>query len=120
MSTTPPTLNIPDILKMLPFSAEFRDQMLDVYPDKLDTERRIAFEQYMWKAFYLYFDLLYEENLQYMLEETGNNLPEGYHDKLLEKTHQQVSQGAIATKTNADIESIRGELQKLVTNPQTT
>ncbi len=109
------SLEIVDIIRLLPFTEEFRTSLLEVYPTKLSSDRKLAFERYMWKAFYLYFDSLYEENLQQMILKTENNLPEDYHDKLLAQTYEQINKGVTAKQTSTQIESLRGELQKLIT-----
>ncbi|MBP6993621.1 hypothetical protein KBB12_00055 [Candidatus Woesebacteria bacterium] len=111
----PKSLEIHDIIRILPFAEVFRTKLLELYPNKLDEDRRLALERYLWKAFYLYFDALYEENLQLMINDTKNNLPPDYHDQLLAKTHEQINQGVVTTKADAQIHVLRGELQKLIT-----
>lgn len=112
--TKPPT--ILEIVQLLPFSKGFQDKIRSVYPDQLDGDRRNELERVLWRAYYLYFDMVYQENLQLLIERTENSLPTGYHDILINETTEQIQRGITTQQTSTQIDVVREELEKLVTN----
>lgn len=109
----PPT--ILEIVQLLPFTKGFKDKIISLYPDKLDDDRRGELERVLWRAYYLYFDMVYQEKLQLLMEKTENVLPAQYHDMLLKETTEQIQQGIETQQTSTQIDVIRQELETLVT-----
>lgn len=110
------SLQIPDLIQLLPFSDTFRKDILAVYPDKLSEDRRIVLERHLWQTYYAYFDLQYEKNLQKLVDESDDVLPEGYHDMLVQKTNKQIQEGHTTQQTNIEIDQLRTQLQQLVSS----
>lgn len=110
------SLDIKDIIRVLPFTHDFQKKLLEIYPDKLSEERRVNLEQYLWKMFYLFFDLQYDYNLQKFIGEVRNNLPADYHDQVLERTRKEIFDGITVKKTSHALEELRTDLQNIVSN----
>lgn len=111
-------IEIPDLIRLLPFSEDFRKNVIAVYPDKLTSDKRVILERHLWQVYYAYFDLQYEINMEELIRETDGLLPEGYHDMLLEKTNAQIDQGLMTQKTSTEIDQLRTQLQQLVSVTQ--
>ena len=114
MSHTPQLLQIADIIRIVPFTVDFRARLVEVYPAKLSADQRVDFERYLWKMYYLNFDLVYEEHLQYLIEQHPDGLPEGYHDELLETTHKSIHERDITTQENSKMQKVREDIEKII------
>ncbi len=108
------TLNIEDIIRIVPFSQEVRAKLTEAYPSRLDTGHRVELERYLWRMYYLYFDLIYEEHLQLLIQQHPDGLPENYHDNLLELTDKAIHEGVLTTKESENIHQVREEIEKII------
>lgn len=114
MSHTHQPLQIADIIRIVPFTDNFRARLVEVYPGKLSVDQRVELERYLWKMYYLYFDLVYEEHLQYLIERHPDGLPEGYHDELLETTNKSIHERDLAVQENTKMQKVREDIEKII------
>lgn len=114
MSHAQQPLQITDIIRIVPFTGDFGARLVEVYPAKLSADQRVELERYLWKMYYLYFDLVYEEHLQYLIEQHPDGLPEGYHDELLETTSKSIHERDLAVQENSKMQKVREDIEKII------
>lgn len=107
------SLTTKDIIRLLPLKAELKSRLLDAYPEKVTYEQGVRIEETAWDVFYEYYDVVYQSLLRKEIMENSGPLPEGFQDRLLEKTEEHLLKEFELVGTSSKLDELRKQLQDL-------
>lgn len=112
-------LTTEDLIKMLPFKEEFREELLDKYASFTD-DQKYSIERIVWD----YYDEIYEERLQknmdLAMERAKHNEEKMDHDfykRVNQQTEQELQEEFSKSETTVDLSEAREELEEIIKKP---
>ena|SRR3989344_589439 len=103
------------IITFLPLDQEFKQKLLEKYP-QLDADTRYMVGKIIWQAYYVLYELKVQENYQLALmkaEEDGVEPGEDFYQKIEEQTEKEIQNMSYGQVTSDELTQIRSKLQHL-------
>lgn len=105
-----------DIIKILPFNPEFKEELLRDY-DELTDDQRYEIERVIWDLY----DAVYEMRLQTNIElamakakKDEEKLDEEFYARVHKQTEDELTKEFNTTETTVDLSEAREELEKIL------
>ena len=105
-----------DILKILPFEKEFKDNLLDNF-EKLTLDQQNAMEDIIWETYDALCKMKLEENLELAFQRAKNNqekLDEDFYARIKEQTEKEIMENFNTSLDSAELTDAREELEKIM------
>lgn len=109
-------LTIPIILKILPFDAEVRAELLEKM-ETMDPDRRFYFERLLWEAYDALYELKLQENTQKAFLRAKQNrekLDKDFYARIEEQTEKEMMDETLESSEKADLEDVRKAMEVIV------
>ncbi len=107
-----------DIIKVLPFKEEFRDNLLEKF-DSLSDDQRFAIERIVWELYDAIYEARLDENMQLAFDKAKRNeekLDHEFYSRVRKQTEQQLQKDFSKTETAVELSDAREELNKILQN----
>ena len=107
---------IQDIIKILPFKKEFKEDLLKNY-DTLTDDQRFSIERIVFDLYDGLYEARLEENMQLAFEAAKKNeekLDHEFYQRVRLQTEKQLQEEFSKTETTVDLSETRGELQEIL------
>ena len=107
-----------DIIKILPFKQEFKDNLLNDY-DQLTADQRFSIERLVWDLYDAIYESRLEENMQKAFERAKKNeekLDHEFYERIRKQTEMEFEKESGNVATSVDLSSAREELSKIINN----
>lgn len=111
-----------DLIKILPFQAEFKEELLKDY-DTLTDDQRYSIERVIWDLYDAIYEVRLQKNMDLAMERAKKGeeaLDEGFYERVSKQTDQELSVEFSSTETTVDLSEAREELKKILKQPQKT
>lgn len=102
-----------DIIRFLPLDQSVKDRLLEIYPEKVSYEEGVQIEDLVWDLYYAYFDTLYAHHIELECIEAKGAPPDGYQERAMKKTQEEMSRQFESKYTGTEIEKLRYQLSQL-------
>jgi hypothetical protein len=105
-----------DIIKVLPFTEEFKKKLLERY-DTLTDDQRFAIERIIWELYDAIYEARLDENMQLAHERAKHNeekLDHDFYNRVRQQTEEQMKQEETTSKASVDLSHTREELAKIL------
>ena len=109
-------LNTKILIKFLPFSEEFKKEMLEKY-DKLSLGQQSVITENIWNAYYDYFDIKLQENFDKEMAELEKKKLQpsvNFYRKLVDKTNKEIKDRLLKSGESSQLEEARVAMEKIV------
>ena len=109
-------LNTKILIKFLPFSEEFKKEMLERY-DKLSLGQQSVITEHIWNAYYDYFDIKLQENFDKEMAELEKKKLQpsvNFYRKLVDKTNKEIKDRLLKSGESSQLEEARKAMEKIV------
>jgi len=107
------------IIKMLPFEAEFKKQLLEGW-ENLSSDQKYGITMVLWDTYSGLYEIAFEKNMEEALllgQEGKEKMDKDLYNRVKAKTEQELKQfGSIETAT-VDLASTRDALNKILNQP---
>lgn len=105
-----------DIIKILPFKDEFKDDLLEKY-DKFDPDQKYSIERIIWD----FYDALYESrldtNMKLAFERAKKNeekLDHEFYERVRKQTDKELLEEFESAETTVELSDAREALEKII------
>lgn len=105
-----------DIIKILPFKPEFKDELLDNY-ESLTEDQRFGVERIVWDLYDSLYEVRLEKNMELAFERAKKNeeqLDHAFYERVRKQTDQELAKEYSAAETTVELADARDELKKLL------
>jgi len=109
-------LTTESIIKMLPFEAEFKKQLLEGW-NSFSSDQKYAITMSLWDTYSGLYQIAFEKNMQeaFLLGEDGKEkMDKDLYERIKAKTDQEMEQMSSVEVETVDLSSARQELQKIL------
>lgn len=113
------TVTTEDIIKMLPFEEDFKNDLLSNW-DKLSEDQQFNITQRLWDTYSAVYEAQYETNMQAALlriEEGTDHMDESLGKRIQEQTDKDMEEQFNKSVPQANLAEAREELQEILNNP---
>jgi transketolase len=105
-----------DIIRIVPFQADFKSDLLGKY-DTLTDDQRFAIERIVWDFYDALYEVRLQENMQVALERAKKNeekLDHEFYNRVRAQTEKQLQEEFSKTETSIDLSGTREALAKIL------
>lgn len=105
-----------DIIKMLPFKAEFKEDLLNRY-DSFTPDQRFSIERIVWGYYYAVYQARLDKNMQAAFQRAGNNeeaLDKEFYERVRKQTDMELQEVYNEETTDVNLSTARGELEEII------
>ena len=104
------------IIQNLPFDDAFKKELSSFYLNA-DADGKYRFEQLIWDAYYVYYQILLDENIELALQGAEKNttqLNSEFYKKVREKTEKQLTEESYKSQSGTELNDLRLKLEKYI------
>lgn len=105
-----------DLIKILPFKPEFKEDLLDNY-DSLSKDQQYAITRLVWDLYDAIYESQLDANMKKAFErvkKSEEKLDNGFYERVRKLTDQEFEKENSEAATTVDLSSAREELQKII------
>lgn len=105
-----------DIIKILPFKKEFKEDLLDRY-ESFSSDQRYSIEKIIWDFYDAVYENRLDTNMKLAFERAKKNeekLDHEFYERVRTLTDQQLIEEFHQTETTVDLSETREELEKIM------
>jgi hypothetical protein len=109
-------LTAKDIIKMLPYRKEFKEDLLNTF-DTLTPDQKFNIVQIVWDTYNALYQLKLEENTEIAMMEVADGkegLDKDFYKRIKDKTAQDMKKEYTEVAATSDLSSAREELEKIL------
>lgn len=105
-----------DIIKLLPFKPEFKENLLKNY-EQLTDDQKYSIERIVWDLYDALYEARLDENMQKAFERAKKHeekLDHAFYERIRKQTDNEFEKATNDTMASVDLSSAREELAKIL------
>jgi|SRR6185437_727035 len=109
-------LTTKDIIKILPFKPEFKDDLLEKF-DSLSEDQRFGIQGIVWDLYDALYEARLDANMQIAMERAKKHeekLDHEFYERVRQQTDREFEKESSETAASVDLSSARDELAKIL------